>query len=80
MYVTYIATNETGIPMTYTVTLPNGRTYTYGARGGNRAYALAAKTGGTVRESYATRRADYSDDAYDAARDRACEDGTRRRW
>lgn len=54
----------------WTVTLPSGRTYTYGARREAAARALAAKTGGIV--TYTGQRwAGDSDDGYDRMRDDA---------
>lgn len=60
----------------YTVTLPNGRTYTYGPRRRMAAIALANKTGGTFASTATAARCDCGrdgcygcDDAMDAARD-----------
>jgi len=53
----------------FTVTLPSGKVYTYGPAKRAAAYALAAKTGGTVVET--GRRTRVDDDGYDAIRDAA---------
>lgn len=70
----------------YVVTLPNGRTYTYGPSRATAARALAAKTGGTVTGPAApAERCDClrpscygCDDAHDARRDAMAERGTLR--
>lgn len=58
----------------YIVTLPNGRTYTYGARNATAARALAARTGGTLTTTVRPVGGD-DDDAYDRARDARREQG-----
>jgi hypothetical protein len=63
----------------WTVTLPSGKTYTYGRNGESRARDLARRTGGTVTYT-GPRWSGDSDDGHDRARDAALVAGYRRRY